>query len=187
MSKTLDWINSNADIIKNIADNMEEVQKLITGFAYIAGLFFMLKAVMALKQYGESRTAMSAGNSHLKEPMMYFLVGAFLLFFPSGLAVILQTTYGSDTLMEYQAIDSKNATWDGLFGSGSAVGRSLVIIIQTVGGIAFVRGWILIARGASQGQQPGGTGKGLVHVFGGVLALNIVSTLQIINNTLYGT
>jgi intracellular multiplication protein IcmC len=181
------WITGNADIIKNIADNMEEVQKLISGFAYIAGLFFILKAVLALKQYGESRTAMSSGQSHLKEPLMYFLVGAFLLFFPSGLAVMLQTTFGESTITEYTAIDSKNPVWNGLFGSGSAVGRSLVIIIQTIGGIAFVRGWILIARGASQGQQPGGTGKGLVHVFGGVLAMNIVSTLQIINNTLYGT
>ena len=186
MSKATDWITSNGDIIKNIAANMEDIQKLVTGFAYIAGIFFILKAVLALKQYGESRSAMSAGQSHLKEPLMYFLVGAFLLFFPSGLAVILQTTFGDSTLMEYQSINSKNDTWNGLFGSGSSVGRSLVMIIQTIGGIAFVRGWILIARGASQGQQPGGTGKGMVHVFGGVLAMNIVSTLQIINNTIYG-
>lgn len=181
------WIQSNTDIVTNIANNMLSVQKLITGAAYLMGILFILKAVLTLKQYGESRTAMSSGQQSLKEPLMYFLVGAFLLFFPTGLGVMLQTTFGEDTITDYRPIDSKNPTWNGLFGSGSAVGRSLVLIIQTIGGIAFVRGWVLIARGASHGQQPGGTGKGMVHIFGGVLAMNIVSTLQIINNTLYGT
>ena len=45
----------------------------------------------------------------------------------------------------------------------------------------------MIAKSASGGQQPGGTGKGLVHVFGGIFAINIVQTINIINNTLYGT
>lgn len=182
-----DWLKSNSDMITNIANNMLPIQKLITGAAYLMGVVFIMKAILTLKQYGESRTAMSSGQQSLKEPLMYFLVGAFLLFFPTGLGVMLQTTFGEDSITDYRPIDSKNPTWNGLFGSGSAVGRALVLIIQTIGGIAFVRGWILIARGASHGQQPGGTGKGMVHIFGGVLAMNIVSTLQIINNTLYGS
>ena len=55
------------------------------------------------------------------------------------------------------------------------------------GECAFIHGWILIARAASQGQPPGGTGKGLMHVFGGILAMNIVRTLDVIHNTFYGT
>ncbi len=46
----------------------------------------------------------------------------------------------------------------------------------------------MVAKAASQGgQQAGSTGKGLMHVLGGILAINIVSTMQIVNNTLYGT
>ena len=74
-----------------------------------------------------------------------------------------------------------------LFGAGSSVGKPLTLIIQTVGLAAFVRGWLLIARGASGGQQQGGMGKGLVHVLGGIMAINIVQTVTIINNTIYGT
>jgi intracellular multiplication protein IcmC len=84
-------------------------------------------------------------------------------------------------------VNSSNQALDTLFGSGSVVGRPLAIIIQVIGLIAFVRGWVLVARSASQGQPPGGTGKGLIHVFGGILAINIVGTINMINNTLYGT
>jgi intracellular multiplication protein IcmC len=83
-------------------------------------------------------------------------------------------------------VNSSNETINSLFGSGSLVGAPLTMIIRVIGLIAFVRGWVLIARSASQGQPPGGTGKGLIHVFGGILAINIVGTLNMINTTLYG-
>ena len=73
-----------------------------------------------------------------------------------------------------------------MFGGNSQLGNAVVIIFQTIGLYAFTRGWILIARAASQGQQPGGTGKGLMHVFGGVLAVNIVGTVELLKNTLFG-
>ena len=101
--------------------------------------------------------------------------------------MMLVTTFGQPNILAYAPISSNNSSLDVLFGQDSAVGASLSIIIQTIGLIAFIRGWVLVARSASQGQPPGGTGKGLVHVFGGILAMNIVGTIQVINNTLYGT
>jgi intracellular multiplication protein IcmC len=99
----------------------------------------------------------------------------------------MQSTFGYNNVLQYASVKSNNATLDTLFGTGSVVGRPLTMIIQVIGLIAFVRGWVLIARSASQGQPPGGTGKGFMHVFGGILAINIVGTLEMINNTLYGT
>jgi len=61
------------------------------------------------------------------------------------------------------------------------------LFIQIIGLVAFVRGWMMIAKSASQGgHQQGGFGKGMMHVFGGVMAINIVSTLNVINETLFG-
>lgn len=182
------WITGNADIINNIAANMLPVQRLISATAYIMGLGFAYKAIMTLKEHGESRSSMNRGQSSMKEPMMYLLVAAIFIYFPTGLAVILNTTFGSSqggNILSYEPVNS-DSFLGGLFGNNSPVGRSLALIIQTLGGIAFVRGWVLIARASGSGQQPGGTGKGLIHIFGGVLAMNIVLTLQIINNTLYG-
>lgn len=180
------FVESQAQILTNIANNLAPVQGLITGAAYVIGLSFALKALYSLKVYGEART-MTASHTSIKEPLVYLIVAGIFIYFPTGLAIVLNTTFGSSSILQYAPVNSGNQTINALFGSGSIVGRPLTIIIQTIGLIAFVRGWILIARAASQGQPPGGTGKGLVHVFGGILAINIVATINIINNTIYGT
>ncbi|MFC3908498.1 type IV secretion protein IcmC [Legionella dresdenensis] len=180
------WVSGQADILANLASNMVPVQRLITGAAYIIGLAFAFKAIFTLKSYGESKTMMSS-QTNIKEPLLHMFVAAIFIYFPSGLDAMLATTFGSSNILQYAPVDSSNQAISSLFGSGSLVGQSLTRIIQTIGLIAFVRGWVLIAKGAGQGQQPGGTGKGLMHIFGGILAINIVLTLQIINNTLYGT
>lgn len=173
------WLTSQVDVLTNIARTLEPVQRLLTGAAYIMGLGFFFKAIQTLKMYGESKT-MSSGGGNLKEPVIYFFVGAMLIYFPSALSALLMTTFGESTITAY------HSNGQGVFGPSSAVGRPLTMVIQTIGLIAFIRGWVLIARSASQGQPPGGTGKGFIHVFGGILAMNIVRTIEIINNTLYG-
>ncbi|WP_419420338.1 type IV secretion protein IcmC [Legionella sp. D16C41] len=185
-SSVTNWITSNADIIVNIAKSLIPIERLVTGAAYVIGVSFAFKAIYSLKSYGEARTMMS-NNTSLKEPLVYLFVAGIFIYFPTGLGILLNTTFGSSSILQYAPIDSQNPTLNTLFGSDSVVGQSLAIIIQVVGLIAFVRGWVLIARSSSQGQPPGGLGKGMVHVFGGIVAMNIVLTLQIINNTLYGT
>ncbi|MCP0913189.1 MULTISPECIES: type IV secretion protein IcmC [Legionella] len=182
----IDWITSNVDILNNIANSLKPVQRLLTGAAYLIGLSFAFKALYSLKVYGEARTMMSS-NASIKEPVTYLLVAAIFIYFPTAFQVLLNTTFGYANPLSYSAIGSENKTLNTLFGPNSLVGKPLTIIIQTIGLIAFIRGWVLISRSASQGQPPGGTGKGMMHVFGGILAMNIVGTLQIINNTLYGT
>ena len=180
------WILSQIDVLNNIALNLIPVQRLVTGTAYVIGIMFAVKAIWTLKMYGESRTMMS-GNANIKEPILYLLVAGILIYFPTGLSVVLETTFGSSNILEYAPINNGTPGITALFGSTSLVGRALTTIIQTIGVIAFIRGWVLVARTASQGQPPGGTGKGLMHIFGGILAINIIATLEMINKTLYGT
>jgi intracellular multiplication protein IcmC len=179
------WITSQADILRNIAASLEPIQQLITGVAYVMGIAFAFKAIYSLKVYGEARTMMSS-NASLKEPVTYLVVSAVFIYLPRAMKVLLMTTFGDTDILPYAPINSSNGTLDALFGSNSPVGASLSLFIQVIGLIAFIRGWVLIARAAGQGGQPGTTGKGLMHVFGGILAINIVKTLEIINNTLYG-
>lgn len=182
------WIVSQANILSNIAANLEPVERLLTGAAYVIGLSFAVKAIVSLKSFGESRTMMGGGHSSVKEPLLYLFVAAIFIYFPTGFALLMNTTFGYSNVLAYAPIDSNNSTINTLFGQGSVVGRPLALILQTIGLIAFIRGWVLIAKSGSQGQSPGqGVGKGMIHVFGGILAMNIVGTLQIINNTLYGT
>lgn len=180
------WISGQVNIVANVANNLIPVERLITGGAYLIGCAFLFKAIYSLKIYGESRTMMSS-NTNIKEPLVYLFVGALFIYFPSALETMMQTTFGYSNVLEYAPAGGSSSSLDVIFGSGSLIGRPLTIVIQVIGLIAFVRGWILIARSASQGQQPGGTGKGLVHVFGGILAINIVGTIEMFYNTLYGS
>lgn len=173
-------INDVYNVLANLAQSLVPVQKLIVGIAYVIGLAFAVKAIYSLKVYGEARTMM-ASHASLKEPLTYLAVAAIFIYFPTGLSIMLATTFGTSNIMQYAPSDSNG------FDISFIDNSSLALLIQTIGAIAFVRGWVLIARAAGQGQQPGGTAKGLMHIFGGILAINIVLTLQIINNTLYGT
>lgn len=180
------WLTNQVDILANIAKSMEPIERLVSGAAYLIGILFALKAIYSLKVYGEARTMMSS-NSNIKEPVTYFLVAGILIYLPTGFQILMNSTFGYANVLAYAPINSNNQTLSTLFGPNSSVGRPLSLIIQVIGLIAFVRGWVLIARAASQGQPAGGTGKGLMHVFGGIMAMNIVGTIQIINNTIYGT
>ncbi len=173
------------NIISNLAVSLLSVEKLVTGAAYMIGLSFVVRALYSLKVYGEARTMMSSQAS-IKEPMMYLLAAGMLVYLPTAMEIIMNTTFGYSTPLAYAPMDTQSPLVSGLFGENSQLGQSLAIIIQLIGVIAFVRGWMLIARAASHGQPPGGTGQGLMHVFGGVLAMNIIGTLEVINNTLYG-
>lgn len=179
------WIISQASLLSNIGQSLVPVQRLLTGGAYLIGAAFLFKAIYSLKIYGEQRTMMS-NSASVKEPLMYLIVGVMLIYFPSTFSTVMMSTFGYENVLQYAPINSPNQALNALFGAGSLVGKPLVMLIQVIGLIAFIRGWVLIARSASQGQPPGGTGKGFMHVFGGVLAVNIVGTLNMINNTLYG-
>lgn len=179
------WITNQVDVLRNIAQTLEPVERMLTGMAYLMGLAFAFKAIYSLKVYGEARTMM-ASNASLKEPVTYLFISAVFLYLPKMMAVLLLSTFGDSNVLSYAPLNSSNSSMEALFGSGSPVGRPLTMIIQVIGVIAFIRGWVLVGRGAGQGGQPGTTGKGLMHVFGGILAINIVKTLEIINNTLYG-
>ncbi len=177
------WVTSKSQILVNVANNLVPVEPMLTGGAYIMGIGFAMKAIMSLKQMGENR---NNGAGGLKEPIVYFFVASMLVYFPTGFAVVMNTTFGYSSPLSYTTLTSTNsATFNSLFGPNSETGAALVYIIQLIGMVAFIRGWVLIARTASQGQPPGGTGQGITHIVGGIFAMNIVGTIQIIINTLF--
>lgn len=173
----------SANVLVNVAESMAPVYHMITGAAYVIGIAFAFKALYSLKVYGEQRTMMSSQNS-MKEPLMYLLIAAIFIYLPTGFAVLMTSTFGYSNVLAYQSAGGGAASI--LFGpQNSDFGQSITIIIQTIGVIAFVRGWMNIARASGSGQQPGGVGKGLMYVVGGIFCMNIVGTVDVINNTLF--
>lgn len=174
----------NVDIFVNFANSLGPVYKMVTGAAYVMGIAFAFKALYSLKVYGEMRTMMSS-NTSMKEPLTYLLIAGVFVYLPTGFAVIMNTLFEQSNVLAYSQT-SMGGAMEFLFGSGnSSFGRALTITIQTIGVIAFIRGWVIVGRSAGQGQQPGGAGKGIMHIIGGVLAMNIIGTMQVVSNTLF--
>jgi intracellular multiplication protein IcmC len=166
-------------MLTNLANVQPNVYKLVTGAAYIIGLSFIFRALYHLKIYGELRTMM-ASQTGLKEPLMYLFAGAMLLYLPTGFGTVMQTSFGYDSVLAYS---------DWQLGGGMAFtpgGRAILMLVQLVGVIAFIKGWMILARSIGQGgaSQGNTTGKALTHILGGVAGMNIVGTANVIASTL---
>ena len=177
------WFAGSVDVLHNLAQDLLSVEKTLTGASYLMGLAFAMKAMFTLKSHGEQRSSM--GASSLKEAGLYMLVSAMLLYYPTAFEVIMNSTFGYSNVLAYAPLNTTSPILGNLFGADSSVGQSLTIIIQVIGLIAFIRGWVMIARSSAQGQH-GNIGKGFMHIFGGVLAMNIIGTLEVMQNTLLG-
>lgn len=175
--------SGSVDVLHNLASSLVSVEYMLTGASYLMGIAFAMKALFTMKSHGEQRSSM--GASSLKEAGLYILVSAMLLYYPSAFEVIMNSTFGYSSPLAYASLSTTSPIFANLFGADSSVGLSLTIIIQVVGLVAFIRGWVMIARSSAQGQH-GNIGKGLMHVFGGVLAMNIIGTLEVLYNTLFG-
>jgi intracellular multiplication protein IcmC len=167
----------NADVmLENIATQLPYLFRFVSGFAYLGGLFFLIVGLYKLKEYGESRT-MSSNKLDLKEPISYLIIGAMLIYLPTAKDTMLVSVYGTTQLSPYVGYGNQQNSFN-------EMGRVIVDIVQFIGFVAFVRGLFLMHRvGVGQAQQ-GTFNKGLTHLIGGVIAMNVVGFANIIDTTL---
>jgi intracellular multiplication protein IcmC len=163
-------------MLVNISRFVPDFWRMITAGAYMLGILFIFKAFYKLKIYGEAR-AMMASQSSVKEPATYILVGSALMYYPTMRDRFMSTIFGDDSVLKY-------SDWAGPNSVKGYSTEAIFMIVQLIGLIAFFRGWILLSNTATQGGQPGTFGKALTHIFGGVLAMNIVGTLNILQTSL---
>lgn len=152
-------------MIINFSSQYAQIYRFITGFAYVFGFSLVFKAIYHLKVYGEARTMMSTQTS-LKQPGAYLFVGAIFIFMPTAISVMLNSTFGSSSILAYgnYAGGGSSTSAQGMV----AIGR----LVQLIGITAFIRGWIMVTKAVQQGAQQS-TGKALVHIIGGLCAINI--------------
>jgi len=163
-------------ILLNLSTIYPSFWTLITAICFVAGVIFALRSVYAFKVYGEARTMMNPQTS-LRAPLIYLFVAAALIYTPSGFQMVMQTLYGySKPLpLAYQGY-SEDVT--------SAI-RAVFGLVQLVGIVAFLRGWLNLAKHAHQGGGgQHGIGKAFTHIIGGIMAVNIVGTYNIVAATL---
>lgn len=164
-------------MVINLAKTMPSLLGMFTAGAYVLGFTLMLKGIYKLKEYGEMRTSMSS-HTNLWPPLITLGIGTMLIFFVSTYHVGLTTLFGDDSI---SPIAYSNGS-----GTSEELMNAVVSIMQVIGVIAFIRGLLLLNSASSPNAQHGSIGKGMTFVVGGLLAINVYGTWQMLINTLLG-
>lgn len=162
--------NAMMNALKNAAPILNQ---LAFATAYVVGFWFIISAIMELKQIGQSSTMQSQGA--LGKPIVKLICGVLLMYFPSTVSVGIASLWK----------DSQILTWTPTSSDPFAPAKAgAIALVQVVGYVAFIRGLIMLAHSSDQGSQQGGVGKALMHIIGGVFAINIVATINLVQQTL---
>lgn len=146
---------------------------MVSAMAYLFGFAIILKVLWALKQYGMG-VSMTHQND-LRPLMVQLVVGVLLIFLPSTLKSVLATVYGTDAITGYAHLP--DTSWQ-------VVSDSLILFVQFIGLVAVVRGLLHLHRASGGQGQQNLFGKGIIHLLGGALSLNIVQAKDILYSTL---
>jgi intracellular multiplication protein IcmC len=160
-------------MLQNLSKAYPALWKMVTALCYIIGFAFAVRGVYYLKNYGELRT-MTATQTSLKIPIVFFIVSAVFLYIPTGYKVVSMTVLGYSSPLAYSSATA---------GINPMVLHAITGLISFIGLLSFVRGWLILVKHT---EQPGGQatlGKALTHIIGGLLAINILGVADIIWNT----
>lgn len=156
----------------NFKSSGDSLIRLTQVAAYMIGVFLVMGSVFKFAQVGQ-------GQVTIRSPIIMFFAGIALIALTGTLAVLTQTmSMGSgpgNILMP---------SGGGLAASKAQAIMGVLTFIRLIGYIAFIRGWLLINQyGAASQPQPGLLSKALIHMVGGVAAINVQITAKILANT----
>ena len=179
----VDFLNGSGglmpdDLFQNLNESMVKIYPALITACYIMGFFLIVKAVFSLKKLGH-KTAFMGSSGNLIGPTMLIIIGVILINAPSFIEILIETLYASQVTDTKSWIEVKSG--DGLWYSSIT---PIISLIQVVGLFAFLRGAIILTKACNENAQPGNIPKGLMHIIGGVMAINITGTIDLINNTM---
>ncbi len=162
-----------SEMLSNLSKSLPSVQLMLGGLSYILGLSFYISAMIRFKDRMDKKQS-SDPESNLIVPLAYLITGSALLFLPSMMNALSVTLFGSGTsVLEYDGY----VPYD-IYGA-------VTILIETIGFIWFIRGWVLITQASHPEQeQTGSKGplrKGVIFILAGLFGINFHSTVNMVN------
>lgn len=168
-------LESNVDFIKiltNLTADAKSIFKLTTIISYVIGFWLVIAALMGLRR-SELGSSGSQGGG-IAGPIIKFFIGIALIYLPSTIDLTVSAFWGSGGAntgsLAYATIQSPFEVFR----------DAAIMIVRLIGLVAFISGFVELAHSSDQQAQPGSVAKGMLRVFGGVLALNVVATIRIL-------
>jgi len=163
-------------MLSSIARDYPNEWRLITAAAYLSGWALVMFGIIKMKRLGSQQ--MMGHHIIMGPALAMILSGAALIYSPTMFQALNTSLFGSPDISPLAIGTTEIANWDVLV-------RDVEGFIQIVGLIAFIRGWFIMSKlGREGGSHQGGFGKGLTHIIGGVLAINIEGTKDVVFATL---
>ena len=161
-------------ILQHINLVLPSLWQLVTAATFLAGFAFAVIALFQFRSAAEARTQQSPTRNYQK-PIISLIIAVVLLYWPTVYHAAMETVFRTASPISYSP--SSASTYNDVIKlSGN--------IIQFIGFIAFIRGWILLGRIGQQNAREGAFGKALAHIIGGIFAINIFATWEILQKTL---
>jgi intracellular multiplication protein IcmC len=165
----------------HLVDALDDLTRLIVAISYVTGVALAIRGIMMYRIFA-NQTHGSSQRGELAGPMVFLIVGVILIYFPTTISSSMLTVFGTPflspttELLEYESLN-RLAKW-------SQLKWVMLKYMSLIGLLAFLRGWIILSKMGHSGSQPGSIGKGITHIVGGILLINIVQTVQIFARTL---
>lgn len=160
-----------ASMFANFVGSLNQILDLVQYSGYLIGIFLVMGSVYKLAQLGQGQ-----GQITIKTPLVMFFVGVAIFALTGSVAIMTQTMAMGAGPGELLAPATA-----GMDATMAQALQGVLLFIRLVGYIAFIRGFLLLNQ-YGQGKD-GALGKGLIHIFGGIAAINITITAKILGNT----
>lgn len=154
----------------NFASAAQALIVTTQGVAYVMAIYFAGLAAFRMIDVAK-------GQKKLSNPIMLFFVSGMAAAFPSMISIVAATSTGAETGNMFgipPTSASDQAVADAL--------HSLMIFVQFIGNIAFLRG-ILLLKAAGEGKDQV-LGRATVFLIAGAMCVNIDKTVAMFASTL---
>ncbi len=189
-------------ILTNVSNVLVPLTGMVLVISYVCGIYMIFHGLSEMRKLGGYSMQQSSSQESLSAPLLHIVVGAVLIWLPTSTDTFMNTLFATSSsifggggglssinyqnlgvgasLLGYLPGDSVGQQW-------ASIANTLVLYIQFLGLLSFIKGWFLISKSAGAGAQPGNFARGLTHIIGGIIAVNFVGAVTIISNTVYGT
>lgn len=170
-------MNDASSIAANLAALMPDAVAFMNAIVSLLAAGLFIAAVMKFVSHAKGRD-----GTRLATPVMLLLSGTMLWNLGMAATSLLETTFGdgtsTSTLMAYSGSQSMpNET--------QAFLKVLIMGVRLYGYYAFAAGWWKVKNiGAGTAASESAFGSAFWHIAGGIAAINIVQSVNVITTTL---
>lgn len=184
-------------VLNNLSKIIAPLTSMVLVICFVIGIGMIFSGLVRMKKFGQIGT-MYSQPGEIHGPIVSIIVGAVLIYIPTSTDFLMNSLFQTSNSMfssgsiNYQAYGQGSSLLSyggagGLSQQWAALANTLVLFIQFLGFLSFIKGMLLIGKTAAPGSQPGQFSKGLTHVIGGVVLINFIGAFNVLKNTIYGS